>query len=321
MLHWIRVVLVSLVLAVVAAVCVGLIYEGIGGANDARKFPRIGEAHDIGGRKLNLYCQGTGTPPVIFEAGLGEVGFAWSLVQAGAAKFTRACWYDRAGYGWSDPGPDPRDSSHIADDLHALLRRAGITPPYVMVAHSFGGLPVRVFHGRYPAEVAGAVFADASHEDQFAGVNGVRTDNRPTLQTRLLPLAIGLGVPRLMRHFGPSPFASLPPTLGPTLDYLMSKASFYETAMAEMREMDPAGSAQARAAGTFRDKPLIVLTAGKPPAGDAWRKAWVDDWQPKLAKLSTRGRREMVNESGHMMLFDAPERIVSAVREVVEAVR
>ena len=82
------------------------------------------------------------------------------------AKFARVCSYDRAGYGWSSAGPMPRTSGEIARELHALLMASGEKGPYVLVGHSFGGYNVRVYTGKYPAEVAGLVLVDASHEDQ-----------------------------------------------------------------------------------------------------------------------------------------------------------
>ena len=76
-----------------------------------------------------------------------EPGYHWSHIQPEIAKFTRACWFDRAGIGWSDPGPYPRTSAEIAKDLHTLLNSAGVPAPYVLVGASFGGLNVRVYNG------------------------------------------------------------------------------------------------------------------------------------------------------------------------------
>jgi pimeloyl-ACP methyl ester carboxylesterase len=93
-------------------------------------------------------------------------GYVWAHIQPEIAKFTQACWYDRAGEGWSDPGPFPRTSAAIAKDLHELLQRAGIPAPYLLVGNSFGGLNVRVYNGLYPNEVAGMVLVDSAHEDE-----------------------------------------------------------------------------------------------------------------------------------------------------------
>ena len=88
---------------------------------------------DIGGRRLNLYCLGHGSPTVILVGGLGSSTFIWRKVHRDLAKTTKVCAYDRAGYGFSDPGPLPRDTAHLADDLAALTKAAALPRPYVLV--------------------------------------------------------------------------------------------------------------------------------------------------------------------------------------------
>src|SRR5271157_2059601 len=121
------------VLAVLAAIAAGVVYERAERREDDKRLPRVGQAVDIGARSLNIYCSGEGGPAVILSAAAPFSGYSWIAAQRKIAKFTQACWYDRAGFGWSDPGPDPRDSTASAQDLHELLRRAGIAPPYILV--------------------------------------------------------------------------------------------------------------------------------------------------------------------------------------------
>ena len=103
---------------------------------------------------------------MILESGGGGPGYGWVLVQPGIARFTRACWYDRAGEGWSDSPPAPRTSTTITNDLHELLQRAGVKPPYVLVGASIGGEYARIFTAKFPEDVAGLVLVDSSHPDQ-----------------------------------------------------------------------------------------------------------------------------------------------------------
>lgn len=117
--------------------------------------PPIGRLVDIGGYRLHLACQGKGSPTVVMEAAIGETGLLWSLVQPAVAQTTRACVYDRAGLGWSDPSPSPRTAAVMVEELHTLLATAEVPGPYVLVGHSFGGLLVRLHAARYPQEVAG----------------------------------------------------------------------------------------------------------------------------------------------------------------------
>ena len=112
-----------LTLAILIAAGVG--YEQVERGRDRARFPQVGRWVDIGGRSLNIYCSGEGAPTVVLESDALTPGFAWVSVQRELARFTRACWYDRAGYGWSDPAPSPHPSSASARDLH-ILRAAGV---------------------------------------------------------------------------------------------------------------------------------------------------------------------------------------------------
>jgi pimeloyl-ACP methyl ester carboxylesterase len=122
---------------------------------------------DMGGHRLHIDCVGQGSPTVILESGLGNMSADWANVQPEVAKTTRVCTYDRAGTGWSEPGPEPRDPQQIARELHTLLGNARIDGPYVLVGQSFGGLYVRMYAARFPQEVEGMVLVDASHPDMW----------------------------------------------------------------------------------------------------------------------------------------------------------
>jgi pimeloyl-ACP methyl ester carboxylesterase len=118
------------------------------------------------GRRMNIYCKGTGSPAVILEAGLGGDTTSWAMVQPLIAAKTKTCAYDRAGLGFSDGANRPNTVRNSTEDLHALLKAANVPPPYVLVGHSAGGMNIRVFADRYPDEVVGMVAVDVSHEDQ-----------------------------------------------------------------------------------------------------------------------------------------------------------
>jgi pimeloyl-ACP methyl ester carboxylesterase len=122
---------------------------------------------DVGGFRLAIECAGTGTPTIVLEAGGMATSAAWDRLWPFVAGLSRACRYDRAGLGNSDRSPHPRTVRQMAAELRALLVRAKLSPPYVMVGHSFGVQIVRVFAGIYSAEIAGLVFVDGAHEDLF----------------------------------------------------------------------------------------------------------------------------------------------------------
>jgi pimeloyl-ACP methyl ester carboxylesterase len=128
-----------------------------------------GRLVDVGGYSLFIKCTGKGSPTVVMDADLGRSASELDYVRPEVAKVTRACAYTRARLGADDPGPQPRTSGKIVDDLHKLLANAHIAGPYVLVGNGngFGGFNVRLYAGRYPGEVAGMVLVDAWHEDQL----------------------------------------------------------------------------------------------------------------------------------------------------------
>jgi pimeloyl-ACP methyl ester carboxylesterase len=162
----VRASLAALCLVAVSLAITGALYEMIGGWRDAQRFPRRGRFVQVGSIRMNIDCDGQGSPTIILESGSGGPSVDWLMVQPEIAKFSRVCSYDRAGYGWSDSGSEPRSSLQIATELNQLLQAASEKGPYVLVGHSMGGYDIRVYTSQYPNDVVGMVLVDASHEDQ-----------------------------------------------------------------------------------------------------------------------------------------------------------
>jgi len=150
-------------------------------------YAQPGKLVSVNGFRLNLYCVGSGSPTVVFDSGWEDWAPAWSKVQPEVAKWTRACSYDRAGTGFSDPGRMPRTSVRIAEELHTALHDAGIGGPYILVGHAFGGDNVRTFADLYMEEVAGLVLNEADptdveprsmREEEHRGHAGIPSDLR-----------------------------------------------------------------------------------------------------------------------------------------------
>lgn len=139
--------------------------KNINPVSDALKNPP-GQRLNVGGYKLHINCQGEGRPVVILDAGVGGFSLEWQAVQSSLARQTKVCAYDRAGYGWSDMGPLPRTTARVGQELHTLLHKARLNPPYVLVGHSFGGYSVQYFARTWSDEVAGLVLVDSSHPEQ-----------------------------------------------------------------------------------------------------------------------------------------------------------
>ncbi len=317
---WLKIILfISAMLSLLAIA--GASYQAIASRGDTRRFHHPGRLVSVGRFRLNVYCTGQGSPTVVLEAGLADSLDSWRRVQPEIARFARVCSYDRAGYGYSDPGPMPRTSDRIASELHTGLRSAGEKPPYLLVGHSFGGFNIRVFNGTYPDEVAGLVLVDATQEDQYRllpsawAKMGAAMRRRARRQALWAPLYIDLGLARLELRLQGRQVPSI---------LLQSK---YLTARASEFDNIEVSAEQARRAGHIADKPLLVLTAGRVIDASlravlseqdqrAYEQTWINDLQLRLARLSTRGRRVLVPDSSHDMPNDRPDAIVTAVREL-----
>ena len=166
MWRWTKRILIALCGLLIVAVLSGATYQWIATRNELAATPPPGRLVDVGGHRLHIWCTGAGTPSVILETGLGGSSADWGFVQPEVSRFTQVCSYDRAGMGYSDPGPSPRTTRRIARELAQLLDRSGISGPAVLVGASIGGLTARVFASEYGERVAGLVLVDASHEDQ-----------------------------------------------------------------------------------------------------------------------------------------------------------
>jgi len=153
----------------------------------ADRFPPAGRLVEVGGHRLHLNCTGHGGPTVVIENGTGDFSFDWSLVQPVLSRQMRVCTYDRAGYAWSEPGPQPRTFQQIALELHTGLHKLEIKGPYVLVGQSSGGFPARAFAKYYPQEVAGMVLVDALHEDSRVIIGGQAVRIRELAPGRDIP--------------------------------------------------------------------------------------------------------------------------------------
>jgi pimeloyl-ACP methyl ester carboxylesterase len=260
----------------------------------------ISERIDVGGRSLAMVYSGAGSPTVVLESGLGAQCAWWETVQDAVSRFTSVCRFDRAGKGLSDPAPTPRTSHDMTADLYALLANAHIPGPCVLVGQSVGGLNVRVYASRYPAQVVGMVFVDSMHEDQFVTMGPLLPKPFPGEPAELTGL----------RRFWTVDWAD-PTKNAEGIDF-------------------PVSCAQGRAVTSLGDLPLVVLTADYEITSDfdaapaAFRRQWAHQWwelQTRLAGLSTASSHRLVPGSGHFIQRDAPDAVIDAIRQVVETAR
>jgi pimeloyl-ACP methyl ester carboxylesterase len=284
------------------------------------------------GRRLNFRCAGRGAPTVLFEGGFAATSLAWYKVQPRVARTHRTCSYDRAGYGFSDPGPFPRDGAAVAKDLDDGLRAARINGPFVLVGHSAGALYLRLFADRRPRDVVGMVLADPSveHQDQrFAAVFGPGAGGLEALRTRAsacLAAAKAGALPSkdaALARCTPRPQPKQPPSVSAARMAEAVRPSTWSTQLSELDSLWGATSNEVAAGRAPGDAmPLIVLTADGTYAGvPAADRATLDGlWRSlhqEIAHRSSRGVERLVTGSSHMMMLDQPDAIVTAIAEVI----
>lgn len=318
-----------LMLALLAAI--GALYQRVGQSHDRELFPQAGRSVDVGGFSLNLNCTGKGRPTVILESGLGIPAVGWSLVQPKIAQFARVCSYDRAGYGWSDAGRFPRTSREIARELHALLINGHVAPPYVLVGHSFGGFNIRLFNQMYPNQVAGVVFVDASQEDAASEMSDAMKESSAKSLRQLgrmdsiMGFLIDFGIARaaIERNLAAQ---HVPAELVQEMAYLELQQKYVDAIFSERNSFNESAE-EARAAGDFGNKALVVLTAGaadaEPPEvpkqdAEQFFNTWVGQLQPRLVDLSTNGSQLVLLNSHHLIPFEQPQAVVDAVKQVID---
>ena len=316
----IRIPLLGLAGALLALAVAGAIYQAVATERAERAYPPPGEMVDVGGHSLHINCAGQGGPTVVLDAGSGGFSAQWVRVQREVSGTTRVCAYDRAGMGWSEMGPEPRDAKQISGELHALLNGADIEGPYVLVGHSFGGLYMRTYATRYPDEVAGVVLVDSSSPKQAGHQPVTRDSNEPQEQTfavvpRLARLGVSLlarlGVVRLLSELDPAS-PELPQQQRAQIDALTPS-----TRQAVTTALEFLAPTQTRRLGSLGNKPLAVVSAGTQEPG------WLE-LQDDLATLSTNSTHRIVGGATHTsLLYDRSDSQATsaAIVEVVAAVR
>ena len=305
------------------------------------------------GRRMNLYCIGSGSPTVVFDSGLSDWSNTWALIQPAVATRTRACSYDRAGMGYSDPARQPRTPLNLVHDLHALLARAGIDGPLVLVGHSLGGFNMKLYAALYPQQVVGAVLVDSSEERLWERVGPA------------LSLAFGDKLVREAAQDDTTSFGELiahlrecaeaahagklddamyarctDPVRAPLGSAILTErrrlqatVAYQDTQLGEAAAsmFVPDATADAQYARLFGatphplgDKPLVVLTHSvwdmTPPFGETGYASWVAAHR-QTAALSTRGSERMVPLSRHNIQVDYPQVVIDAITEVLDATR
>jgi pimeloyl-ACP methyl ester carboxylesterase len=313
-------------------------------AERRQKIAMPGQLVDVGGFRLHLHCSGTGSPAIVMDAALGGSSISWSLIQPHISALAKACSYDRAGFGWSDAGPLPRTAGRAADELHTLLRRADVPPPYLLVGHSFGGLVTRIFAARYRDEVAGVVLVDPAHPEDWVtpapkeqikidrGVKLCRSGSTAARigAARLVGALVTLGflgvarvLAKVVSRGGLSredegvlaPVWKLPPEARRPLRTFWTQEKFFDALGSQIASISiSAAETLTAGANGYGDLPLVTISSTDP--GDYRLRQ-----QDALARLSTRGQHRVASNSGHWIPLDQPQAVIDAIGDVLAQIR
>ena len=274
------------------------------------------------GRHLNLRCSGKGSPTVVLESGFGAGASAWGKVQPQLSHTTQVCAYDRAGYGFSDPGPLPRDAAAIARDLDQALAKAGIRGPFIVVGHSAGGMYARVFAARRPRQVVGLVLLDPTVEHRAPrpvgdGLDGIRSRVRRCLNATAATPRPQLDSPA---------WSGCQPSRPNSRDVEVTLRS--ETWLGQLSELDElfgrASEQVTRAQRQLRSVPTYVITASATSENsfsyglDGMTRLEIEHLQ--IAHAARNGSQRTV-ESSHLVMIDRPDVVIAAVSEMIDAAR
>lgn len=252
---------------------------------------------DLGGYSLFLDVEGEqkkGQPTIIFESGYGEYSETWHLVQPEVEKFARTVVYDRGALGQSDRSLRPRTAAGIAEDLHELLKKANVKPPYILVGHSIGGRYIRMFQNLYPNEVQGLVVVDGT-PDRFLDEKGYIPYTKPEYTSIMKE--------SLDSH----------PEWANWDDFLTSGEEVY------------------RARPSLKHVPMTVLVAParvseKSDDDSKWDATFYLEgfepfWQERqreLANLSDNSKYVLTEGTGHSIQREQPHYVIDAIKELME---
>lgn len=327
----------SIVALVAIIVASGFLYQVVGAHRDRVRFASPGRWVEIGRRhRLYMLEKGSGGPTVLFEAGIAATNLNWCHVQETVARFTHTVSYDRGGLGWSGPSRSARTPSNCASELHDLLQRADIKPPYILVGHSFGGLVMRRYALSYPDDVAGVVLVDPMRCEEWPPMNPGRQseiDKVKKLSGYAVPIArFGLArlavtsllcrSGRISGHLAEAGGAAgrhvlmrvtqevgkMPKRVWPIVAAHWSRPGYY-AGMRSHVEAVPDTVREMQDAEPIRDIPVLLLTPGKStPLSDEDVRRIGDNVQQVIAPTSA-----------HWIHLDQPDLVIDSIREMVVA--
>jgi len=261
---------------------------------------------NVGSHRLQFRVLGKGSPIVVMDSGITDSLDRMMPLQERIAQVTTVVTYNRAGYGLSEPGPLPRDSGRIADELKALLQNASFHGPFVLAGHSIGAQNIQVFASRYPEDVAAMILLDPPPltfilGQRYGDLRRMAEDMTTEWQA-IADAAAASGIPEER-----------------------GKSAFFQMIASEHREMFGKTAEHSAKITSFGDIPLVVIASGKPNpsfgnGADAFQSYWIEQSRD-LAKKSSDGKFILAKDSAHYLYLDALELVADSILHTIDTVR
>jgi pimeloyl-ACP methyl ester carboxylesterase len=309
-------------LTLLILIAVGVIFQLVATESDKQTYQPRGELVAVNDHTMHIHCVGEGSPTIVLEAGGISFSLEWYWVQQQLSETHQVCSYDRAGNGWSEPSPQPRTASQIAQELNAALNAAGISSPIVLVGHSYGGVLSRVYAQQYPDQVAGVVLVDSAIllPETFATDDAFLQWKRENdlLQVFLWAM-VRTGVYRLtigeeLRNFG------YPEAIANELTALRASNQAFDTYYAEAilarRELTEEGAA----AESLGSLPLAVLWATELPPSASAQSELLSELQQAVGGYSSNSTTRYIEGANHGSIIGDPQyaqEVTNAVLDVI----
>ena len=272
-------------------------------AYDDMPFKPPGRFVNIGFQTMYIDCLGENRPTVLIDVGIAASSASWYKIAKTLSENVRVCLYDRAGYGWSDPGRGERTTATIVHELNLLIKTAEIPGPFVVVGHSFGGFTARYLAAKFPKNILGLVLVDSSHPEQIYRLSALdRLERQPLITGRT--------------NIAPDNFSEFEKKW-----YFLNssrKATFAQ--MGELKYFKESAY-QVKHAGPIKDIPIAILSRGVGQLPELEGMSLENEWQDMqkdLLKLSKNSWQSVIKNSGHNIHQEAPNEVIRSVLKVVE---
>ena len=276
------------------------------------RLPPPGRMVNIGTHALHIDCRGEGAPTVVLEAGASSWSTHWERVQTLMSEQTRVCSYDRAGLGWSEAGPTPRDPEVLARELDRLLRAAGESPPFVLIGTSYGGNIAWQFAQIFPQQTAGLVTVETPDIEFMAWRRSLRfipSDTHIRIFRPLLTILMAASEVLFRRDMDQFPWQHF----SSQAKIVMSDVAFRSRMKPGLlRERnDPENMGEMRP--LQNDIPLVVVQGVNSQFGSP---EW-DAAQQRLLSQANRGQLFRAEDGTHIVHMERPEVLVEALRYIL----